>query len=75
MDSAYTVRCLEKARKVYTFVQTYLGRYTDSIPAGDYDSYSYADELAFAVAVMALVTITKVDTMATTKSFFEIRLA
>ncbi len=46
------------ARKLYTFADTYKGKYSDSISnaAGFYFSYSYADELAFAAAAMALVT-------------------
>jgi len=57
-DSSYADRCLAAARQLYTFANQYRGKYSDSIDQVNafYGSYAYEDELAFAAAMMALVT-------------------
>lgn len=48
-DSAYADRLLTHATQLFTFADTYRGKYSDSIPdaASFYPSYGYMDELAW----------------------------
>lgn len=53
VDPAYAARLLTHARELYTFADTYRGKYSDSIPdaANYYNSYSgYNDELVWGAA-------------------------
>ena len=52
-DAAYADQLLDNARQLYTFADTYRGRYSDSIPEAQsfYNSWSgYTDELAWGAA-------------------------
>ena len=58
-DPTYSAELLRHAKELFTFGETYQGKYSDSIPdaAKFYNSYSgYKDELAWAAAWLAKAT-------------------
>jgi hypothetical protein len=51
VDSAYSAVLLSHARQLFTFADSFRGKYSDTVPVqGAYDSYSFADELVWAAA-------------------------
>jgi len=52
VDSEYSVKCLQHAKDLYRFADTYRGFYHKAIPGGQeyYESADYGDELAWAAA-------------------------
>ena len=49
-NASYSATLLTHARQLYTFATTYLGKYSDVVPATTYESYSYQDELVWGAA-------------------------
>ncbi|KAH0954891.1 hypothetical protein HN011_010820 [Eciton burchellii] len=52
VDSEYSAKCLQHAKDLYRFADTYRGFYHKAIPGGQeyYESADYGDELAWAAA-------------------------
>jgi endoglucanase len=73
-DAAYAATCLEHARQLLDFANTYRGIYTDSIPAGGfYNSWSgYKDEIVWAAAWIAKASGDPADITIATQLYNEL---